>query len=212
MPIESFNYIQSNFNSLLSPITVLSATDNEKKAKKDGFLKSKIEMINFDALAKRVGNVTRSPDGLTIKEDIIHFVEFKNQKSSNIEIRDCLNKFYDGLSVFGLYSQNGKTINRMQIQFTIVCNPEKNVINTEKSREENPVFGTMQDVIKNSGNNPISNKEISNYQKMKNGKFQNMKKLLSGLSKFGIIVEVNVLLIQEEIDEFLSQFKDPAPI
>lgn len=212
MPIESLDQIQSNFNSLLNPITSLSTTDGEKKAKKDGFLKSNIKMFDFDALAKKVGGVTCSPDALTLNGDMVHFVEFKNQKLSKIEIRDCLNKFYDGLSVFGLSSQNGKTIDKIQVHFTIICNPEKNAINTERSCEENLLFGVMQSNLENSGNNPISDKEMSNYQKMKEGKFQHMKKLLSGLSKFGINVEVDALLIQDEIDEFLSQFESNPQI
>lgn len=210
MPKESFNYIQSHFNYFLSPIKFLSATDNERKDKKDGFLNLEIEMINFDALTKEVGSTFCSPDALTLNGNIVHFVEFKNQKLSKIEIRDYLNKFYDGLSVFGFSSQNEKTIDKIQIQFTIICNPEKNIINTERSCKENPFLGVIQDNIENSGNNPISDKEISNYQKMKEGKFKHMKKLLSGLSKFGINVEVDVLLIQEEIDEFLSQFQNSA--
>lgn len=174
------------------------------------FIQSEISMIDFDALAKEVGSTFRSPDALELNDGILHFIEFKNQDLSDVDIKNCQKKFYDGLSIFGILSQNNGVINDIQIQYTIVCNPEKNMINTKRSCKENPVFGTMQNNIKKSEGSLISDKEIANYQRKKDGKLQNTKKLLLGLAKFGINVEIDALLIQEEIDEFLSQFQNSA--
>lgn len=201
MPVQSFHQIKLRSETKQKTVTELCLDKNGSIS----FLQSNIVMIDFDALAKEIGSNVCSSDGLALSGNTIHFVEFKNQKWGNVSIPDYLKKIYDGISVFGFHSNNANHLNQIDIYCTIVCNPEKN-INVERTCRENPFFASLQENIVNSGNTPLSNQEISNEQKKKDGKLQHIRKLLTGLSKFGINIKVDVLLTQEEINQFLLQF------
>lgn len=209
MPKESFNYIQSHFNHFLSPIKFLSATDNERKDKKDGFLNLEIEMIDFDALTKEVGSTFCSPDALALNGDMLHFIEFKNQAWKKVDKPNLLNKILQGVSVFGWHTKNITKLNHINIIYTVICNPDKN-ISVKKTSEESYVFNVIQKNLELSGNSPITDREVNEHKKRQENRLEKISDLLTGLSKFGIIVKVDTLLIQEEIDEFLSQFQNPA--
>ena len=202
MPVGSFNYIK------LNPMTKQKTVTELCKSQDGSFLQNDLLMIDFDGLAKQVGSILHSPDGLALKGDIVHFVEFKNRKlSCKNMISECFLKLYDGLSIFGFLAKDNIKIDKIKIMYTIIFNPEKNVINVRKTEEENAVFGTINRNLERSGGHQISDQDVSNYKKMKDGKFQHMRKIVTGLSKYGIEIEVDALLTQEEIEQFLLQFR-----
>lgn len=210
MLVEIFKHIR--LQSTQKTVTELCFDSNDRT--NPNFIQSDIKMIDFDALAKKVGKTVCSPDGLALSKNIIHFVEFKNKGWDNIRISDTSNrednlylKVYDGISVFGFYS-NIDIKNDVDITFTIILNPKKNteLIKKLKEREEDPMAGAFDELLEENNVSPVTRIDLVKYKKMKDGKLHFMKKLFNGLSKFGITVKVDVLLIQEEIDEFLSQF------
>lgn len=215
MLVEIFEHIQSQ--STQKTVTDLCFDSNDTE--NPSFIQSDIKMIDFDALAKNVGTTVCSPDGLALSKNIIHFIEFKNKGWDNIRISDNSNrednlylKVYDGISVFGSYS-NIDIKDKVDFAFTIILNPKKNteVIEKLKEREENPMTGSFDKLLGTNNVLPVTKIDVVKYRKMKDGKLCFMQKLFSGLSKFGIIVKVDVLLIQEEINEFLLQFQNPIP-
>lgn len=203
MLIETFYHLQSKPDIKQKTITELCLNKDTGIS----FLQSDIKMIDFDELAKDIGNSVCSPDGLALVENTLHFIEFKDQKIHNIKISDCLDKLYQGLSVFGLCADKQTHITPLQIVFTIICNPAKNHISTQKTQDNNPFARMLNDNLAKT-NNQLSDLEISQYEKQKNGKFQSMKKLASGMKIFGIDIKVDILLIQQEIDDFLIKFKN----
>lgn len=214
MLVEIFNHILSQSNQKTVAELCFDVNDRENP----NFIQSDIKMIDFDALAKKVGNTVCSPDGLALSKNIIHFIEFKNKGWGNIRISDTSNrednlylKVYDGISIFGLYS-NVDIKNDLDIAFTIILNPKKNteLIKSLKEREENPMAGSFDKLLETNNVLPVTKIDVVKYKKMKDGKLCFMQNLFDGLSKFGIIVKVDALLIQEEIDEFLSQFQNSA--
>lgn len=206
MPIKSFETLESNMEITWKTVRELSF-DNTNNI---SFLQSEMQLIDFDALAKtlkeEVGSSAHSPDALMLSGDVIHFIEFKNQKWQKI-ITNCLSKLYDGLSIFGICSQNESKLNEVCIVFTIICSPEKNYINIKKTQEENPVSEIFGKNLELSEEPPLSNQDVSNYEKERDGKLKKARRLTQGLSKYGIQIEMNILFIQEEIDNFLSQFE-----
>lgn len=204
MPVQSFHQIKLRSETKQKTVTELCLDKNTNTS----FVQSDIVMIDFDALAKEVGKTVYSSDGLALNGNTIHFVEFKNQKWGKIDISNYLRKIYDGISIFGFYSRNTAQLQQIDIHCTIICNPDKNPISVERTREENPVFDAFQKNLEESENEITSNQDVSNYQKSKDGKLMQIQKLLEGLSKFGIQIKVNALLTQKEINEFLLQFEN----
>lgn len=145
MPIQSFHQIKLRSETKQKTVTELCVDKNTNTS----FVESDIVMIDFDALAKEVGNIVCSSDGLALNGNTIHFVEFKNQPWRKIDISNYLRKIYDGISIFGFHSQNTTKLQQIDIHCTIICNPDKNPISVEKTREENPVFGVFQKILKN---------------------------------------------------------------
>lgn len=151
-------------------------------------------MINFDKLAKEIGPVIHSPDALGFTNENIHFIEFKNIKWKNLDIQDCLAKFYQGLSSFAYHSEDFITKN-INITYTIICSPNKNLINADN----NPLGEVFNESLEKAGN-PITDEDRTKH------KLSKIKTLLCPLKKYGINVEVNAFLSQSNIDTYISNF------
>lgn len=196
MVVKSFNHIKSRPETKQKTIEELCWEKNTKTS----FLKSKIKMIDFDQLAKEMNNNTPSPDALALdtKTKFIHFIEFKNRKWQDLKMSECLEKFYGGMSVFAYHSSH-QPCSKIDIIYTIICNPEKNIIIST----ENPMFEVMKNNLEQSG---TSISEIDINHKRINRRLEHIRKRLEVLIKYGINITVNAILLKKDIDAFLKEF------
>lgn len=207
MPVKSFYDIRLICSRPQTQVKTVKklCLDTSNKNNQSSFIQSNRMMIDFDALAKEVGSTFCSPDALALNGGTLHFIEFKNQAWRDIKKPDLLNKFLQGVSIFGWHTKNTIQLNNIDIVYTVICNPDKN-ISVKRTSEENFVFDGLQKNLELSGNGCITDKEVNEHKKKQENRLEKISDLLTGLSKFGIRVKVDVLLIQEEIDEFLLQF------
>ncbi|TCP11928.1 hypothetical protein EV697_10540 [Bisgaardia hudsonensis] len=188
-----YKKIEEKHTGCIESIQLISKADNEPS-----FINSDIKILNFDRLAKNIGSSVRSPDGLYYLDNKFLFIEFKDQKSSSLNMDDkcrkknidkgMKGKLYEGISVFSSLLDN--TISDLNIKYLVICNPAKNL-------QKNPVERTMQKAINKSTNNDEDNTRNKHHIDI-------LKKYFHPLKKLNIKIEIDFIVSEVKLQNFLN--------
>ncbi len=189
-----FKEILKNCSSFLSPICELSKADNSSE-----FINSNAKIINFDEVAKKHGSSFSSPDALWFQDNTFIFLEFKDRKISDVKINDkrngkkgIKNKLYEGLSL--LSSLLEKPVQAINIEFILVCNPQKNII-------KNPANKELQNRI--SKNTSLDNEYLRTKSKR-----EELERYFSSLSNLNINFQFRFILSDDSLNKLITSIEN----
>lgn len=134
---------------------------------------SEIEVVNFDLVKRHYANelglseeVVTSIDAILPFESGILFIEFKNGKVNNRNIKD---KVRDSLLIFlGIIKEN-ITFSRENIDLVVVYNPEKNPLDKQMQNErlqETPSRVSIADHFMKKAKKELIRFDLERYEKI----------------------------------------------
>ena len=101
---------------------------------------SLLEVVDFDLVKRRYLNGlgmsedrAASVDALVVKGDVIVFIEFKNGKVNNRNVKD---KIRDSLLIFNDITEKNLTYTRNKAELIVVYNEEKNPLPNQLRKEK----------------------------------------------------------------------------
>lgn len=189
---NSVNIYQTILNNHTDCLGILKDISKAKKDNEPHFINSDLQMLNFDRLAKKLGNVVKSPDGLYFNNSALLFLEFKDRHLKNVDINDLKGKLYEGLSVFSFLLY--KPLSKLNIKYIIICNPEKNQV-------KNPVQQTMQNRI----NNEVIDKDENTLRVTP--KINELNRYFRSLKNLNIYIDIDIIITENKLFTFIQSLQ-----
>lgn len=194
--VRLYGDICDRYPDKVKKISIVSKEKNQ-----DWFVDNEKHILDFDELAnifsqenklitKGKQGTTCSSDGFYYTKNEFLFLEFKDQKISDVKLTDLKEKYYNGMSVL-LFFLNIGYLKKLNISCFIICNPEKN--------------GHCD-----TSNNPFLDKLIENvkkddgYQKGANIKINQLNSYFNPFRKLGLQLNFKFIFTPNDLDDFLN--------
>lgn len=134
---------------------------------------SSLSAVNFDMVKRNYANglalsedVAASVDGLASTADSVVFLEFKNGKVSN---RNVKNKMWDSLLIFCDITKKDITYTRNHVDFVLIYNEAANVSSNQRSKttvQDSPSRLAISKGIAQMGNQKLILFGLERYKKL----------------------------------------------
>lgn len=124
---------------------------------------SEIEVFNFDSYKEKTYKNKKSFDGLylNLNDNEVYCLEFKNQKTCNINNQDIQGQYEDGIEIlFDLLRSNNINIKEYKFYFFVIFSNSNEITQYRRGFKETEIFFGLEDKREELGKTIDIHKQI----------------------------------------------------